>query len=432
MRTDDHEKLETVATSREEPVILVTGATGNVGREVVSQLLETGMAVRALTRSPASANLPDQVDVVRGDLSEPEALEAHLDGVDAVFLVWPFLTAESAPAVVDALARHTRRVVYLSSASVRDDMELQNGPINQFHADVERLIEQTGLEWTFLRCTGFATNTLWWAPQTRADGVVRWPYGTAARSLLHETDIAAVAVRALTEGGHAGAKYVLSGPETLTQVEQVHAIGEAIGRPLRYEEIPPENARQQMLTQGWPPSVVDAILDAHAAMAAQPELVTSTVESVTGRPARTFREWAVDHADAFRRSSTEAASATDGLAAELVSLSRQGKFGEIMERLMSPDVVRVEAAEPGGPPVEMHGIEAVIANSRAWADENDVHGVEVDGPFLGGDRFAVRFAIDATSRRTRERRTITKVSLYTTKSGKVVREDVYHLQKSPA
>jgi hypothetical protein len=259
--------------------------------------------------------------------------------------------------------------------------------------------------------------------------VVRWPYGAAARSLVHERDIAAVAVRALTEDGHVGARHVLSGPETLTQVEQIHAIGEAIGRRLRFEEIPPEAARQQLLAEGWPSSVVDGILDAHASMVALPELVTSTVEAVTGRSPRTFCEWAVDHADDFRRSSEQIAMTTDSLAHEFVSLSRQGKFEEIMERLVSADVVRVEPAEMAGPPVEMRGIEAVRANSREWTAESEVHGVEVEGPFVGDGCFAVRFAIDATSKPTGERATVTKVSLYTTEGGKVVREEVYYLQR---
>jgi uncharacterized protein YbjT (DUF2867 family) len=194
-----------------QSVILVVGASGNVGRQVVSQLLPTGAAVRALARDPAAAGLPGEVDVVRADLSVPDALDACLDGIETVFLVWPFLTAGGATAVLDAISRHARRIVYLSSLGVRDDRERQIDPINQFHADIERLIERTGLAWTFLRASGFATNALWWAPQIRADGVVRAPYGAAVRSSIHERDIAAVAVRALTGDGHAGAQHLLTG-----------------------------------------------------------------------------------------------------------------------------------------------------------------------------------------------------------------------------
>ncbi len=299
-----------------QSVILVTGATGHVGRHVVSQLLHTSAAVRALVRNPSSANLPSPVEVVRGDLSDPDTLNACLVGVEAVFLMWPFPTATAAPAVLDAVKKHARRIVYLSSVSVRDDLERQSDPISAFHADIEHVIEQSGLEWTMLRPSGFATNTLLWAPQIRADGVVRWPYGAAARSLIHERDIAAVAIRALTEEGHAGAKYVLTGPEALTQVEQMHTIGEVIGRPLRYDEIEPAAARKLLLTAWGVPSfvarllllltnarprrMVDGALDAWAKFVTEPELISPMVEEVTGVPARTFREWATDHAADFR------------------------------------------------------------------------------------------------------------------------------------
>jgi uncharacterized protein YbjT (DUF2867 family) len=283
-----------------QSVILVTGATGTVGRHVVSQLLRTGLEVRALTRNPTSTHLPDGVDVVRGDLSDPDTLHASLDGVQAVFLVWPGLTVQTGPAVLDVVAKHARRIVFLSSLSIRDDVDQQADPITDFHADMEHLIEQSGLQWTFLRASGFATNTLRWAPQIRADGVVRWVYAAAARSLIHEQDIAAVAVRALTGDGHGGAKYVLTGPQALTQAEQVRTIGEVIGRPLRYEEISPEAGRRQLLAEGWPPSFVAGALNYWAKLVTEPELVTPTVEELTGVPARTFREWAIDHAGDFR------------------------------------------------------------------------------------------------------------------------------------
>jgi uncharacterized protein YbjT (DUF2867 family) len=294
--------------------ILVTGATGNVGRHVVSHLQGVGAAVRALTRNPGTAGLPEGVEVVHGDLSTPAALDVCLDGVEAVFLVWPFRTARAAPALLQAVAKHARRIVYLSSMSVRDDRERQADPISGFHADIEHLIEQSGLDWTFLRPSGFATNTLMWAPQIRADGVVRWPYGAARRSLIHERDIAAVAARALTGDGHGGKSYILTGPEALTQIEQVRTIGETIGRMLRYEEISPKAARRRLLTAWGLPSLAarllparsrvrrlaDGALDAWAKMVDEPEAVTPTVQKITGVPARTFREWTIDHADDFR------------------------------------------------------------------------------------------------------------------------------------
>jgi uncharacterized protein YbjT (DUF2867 family) len=280
-------------------IVLVSGATGNVGREVVSQLLSKGVTVRALARTPNAAGLPDGVDVVYGDLSAPETLDKSSEGVEAVFLVWPGLPTDFAPAVLDALKKHARRVVYLSSMSVREDLAGQADPITAFHAKIEQQIEQSGLEWTFLRISGLATNTLGWAQQIRADGVVRWPYAAAARSLIHEKDVAAVAIQALGSSKHSGAKYTLTGPQALTQVEQVNAISQAIGRPLRYEEIEPEVIRQQLLTQ-LPAAVVDGMLNAWASFVKESELVSHTVEEITGTAVRTYSEWAIDHARAFR------------------------------------------------------------------------------------------------------------------------------------
>ncbi|MGH3620834.1 MAG: NAD(P)H-binding protein [Sciscionella sp.] len=280
-------------------VIQVIGATGKVGRQVVSRLVDAGAAVRALARDPGAAGLPAGVDVVRGDLARPETVEAALDGVSSVFLVWPFLTADAAPAVLDVVRRHARHVVYLSSMGGSDGRGGKTAAAG-FHADMERLIEKSGLAWTFLRPSGFAANTLGWAAQIRAGGVVHWPHGAASRSLIHERDIAGVAALALTGDGHDGARYLLTGPERITQVEQVAAIGEAIGRHLRYEEIPSEPVRDQLLASGWTPEFANSALQAWAAFVNEPEVVTTTVHELTGRPARRFQEWATDHADDFR------------------------------------------------------------------------------------------------------------------------------------
>ncbi|MEV0402946.1 NAD(P)H-binding protein [Actinoallomurus sp. NPDC050550] len=277
-------------------MILVTGATGNVGRHLVTRLSAAGVPVRALTRDPETAVLPEGVAAIAGDLADPDSLEAALKDVESVFLVWPFLTAEQAPGVLETIGRHARRVVYLSSLGVDDDAERQADLINQFHADMERLIEKSGLEWTFLRAGTFAANALGWAEQVRAGDVVHYPFD-GAKAIIHEADIAAVAARTLTEDGHVGAKHILTGPEALTTVERVRTIGEAIGRTLRFEKTPARAARERMLADGWPPTLVDALLSAPDD---QPAVVTSTVEEITGAPARTFRDWAVEHADAFR------------------------------------------------------------------------------------------------------------------------------------
>jgi uncharacterized protein YbjT (DUF2867 family) len=280
--------------------ILVTGATGSVGRQVVSQLLATDARVRALTRNPDAAGLPPEVEVVRGDLTVPAALDGCLDGVEVVFLVWT-APRDTLAAAVDRITKHTRRIVFLSSPHRTPHpffQASQPNPVAALHAEIERLIEASGLRWTFLRPGMFAANSLsWWAPQIRAGDVVRWPYANALTAPIDERDIAAVAVRALLEAGHDGAEYVLTGPESLSQLEQVATIGGMIGRSLRFEEMSPEAWRREV---PGPASAVNMLLTAWAAAIGQPALVTSTVAEIIGRPARMFRDWVTDHAEAFR------------------------------------------------------------------------------------------------------------------------------------
>jgi uncharacterized protein YbjT (DUF2867 family) len=268
--------------------ILVTGATGNVGGHVVAELVAAGEPVRAVTRSPS--RVPDGVPVASGGILDVPHL---LDDVDRVFLVWPFTNAEGASPVISALAARVSHVVYLSARGVSDDSPL-------FHARIEKLLRDSGVDWTFLRAGGFATNTLEWADQVRA-GVVRWVYGDAGRSLIHERDIADVAVTVLTSpSSHVGAAYELTGPETLTQVEQVRQLGAAVGRSVRWEEMPVEEARASMVARGWDEDFADNGLAYWASLVDEPETVTGVVEEVTGKPARTFAQWASEHAADFR------------------------------------------------------------------------------------------------------------------------------------
>lgn len=280
--------------------ILVAGATGNVGRSVVSQLLERGARVRALSRHADSAGLPPEAEVVTGDLESTGDYDRFLEGADAVFLVWRLGTAELAPAFAQAVARRARRLVLLSSSAVQDGVERQPDPLGQMHADLERAVAESGVAWTVLRPGAFATNTRFWLPQIKTGDVVRWPYAEAQMNPIHEADIAAVGVRALLDDGHEGKTYVLTGPESLTQAEEVRAIGEATGRDLRFEEISPDEARAA-LGAFMPPPIVDTLLRTWAALVGNPAPVTNTVEEVTGSPARAFRRWAEDHAAEFRK-----------------------------------------------------------------------------------------------------------------------------------
>ena len=279
--------------------VLVTGATGRVGRVVVDELLDEGVPVRALTRRPETARLPAAVEVVSGDLTVPESLDAALQGVGAVFLVWTVPPA-TAPAVVERLATHARRVVFLSSPHRTPHPFFQQpNPAAALHADIERLIAASGLASTVIRPGMFASNALyWWAASIRDAGVVRWPYGAAETAPIDERDVASVAARALYEDGHAGGDYVLTGPDSLSQAEQVGIIGDVIGRRIQFEELSPEEFRRE--TAGsWPPLVVDMLLAAWAATIGRPAFVTSAVSDVVGSPPRTFRQWVADHAAAF-------------------------------------------------------------------------------------------------------------------------------------
>jgi uncharacterized protein YbjT (DUF2867 family) len=267
---------------------------------VIDHLLDAGVPVRALTRRPATATLKTGVEVVSGDLTVPESLDAALDGVTAVFLLWT-APPHTASAVVERIASKVGRVVVLSSPHQTPHPFFQQpNPMAAFHAHVERLIESAGLASTIVRPGMFASNTrVWWADMIRSGGVVRWPYGAAETAPIDERDIAAVAARALYEDGHVGGDYVLTGPESLSQADQVNIIGAAIGRRIRFDELSPDEFRREMAGR-WPAPIVDMLLAAWGATMGRPAFVTSTVSDIVGSPARSFGQWAAEHADAFR------------------------------------------------------------------------------------------------------------------------------------
>jgi uncharacterized protein YbjT (DUF2867 family) len=284
-------------------VVLVTGATGRVGRLVVDELLRAGAAVRALTRRPEQAALPAGAEVVMGDLTVPASLDVALEGIASVFLVWT-AAQDAAAALIARLAAHPpaqpRRVVYLSSPHQTPHPFFQQpNPLRGLHAEVERLLAAANLDVVVLRPGMFASNALhWWAPQIRNGDVVRWPFGAAETAPVDERDIAAVVTRALLDSRHVGGDYVLTGPESLSQVAQVAAIGAAIGRPLRFDELSPDEFRRE--TAGtWPGGVVEMLLDAWRATLGRPAFVTSAIQEIVGSPARTFSQWAADNAAAF-------------------------------------------------------------------------------------------------------------------------------------
>jgi uncharacterized protein YbjT (DUF2867 family) len=279
--------------------VLVTGATGRVGRLVVDELLRAGVPVRALTRRPDQAALPAGVEIVGGDLTIPASLDAALEGVDTVFLVWTPAIATAA-AVIARLAAQRRRVVHLSSPHQTPHPFFQQPNfLRGLHAEVERLLSAAAIDVVILRPGIFASNALhWWAPQIRNGNVVRWPYAAAETAPIDERDVAAVAARALLDARHAGGDWVLTGPESLSQAAQVRAIGDAIGRPLRFDELSPDEFRRENAGT-WPASVADMLLGAWRATLGYPAFVTSAVEEIVGSPPRTFHQWAADNVTAF-------------------------------------------------------------------------------------------------------------------------------------
>lgn len=286
--------------------ILVTGATGHVGRQVVTQLVAAGAPVRALTRNPAAATFPAGVEVVRGDLLEPASLAAALTGVDRMYL---FPEPRTATEVVGAAERAgVRRIVTLSSGAVTGGFDLE------FQLPVEQAVEASGCEWTHLRPGEFMSNTLrLWGPMIRAERVVRYITPDAVGVSIHEADIAAVGVVALLEDGHTGKAYDMTGPERITPRQQVAAIGAALGEEVRLEEVSPQEAKKILDQQGgWSADNADFLLglEDYTPGAEMPQFTAEewdamlqpmpTVEEVTGRPARTYAQWALDNVESFR------------------------------------------------------------------------------------------------------------------------------------
>jgi uncharacterized protein YbjT (DUF2867 family) len=265
--------------------ILVTGATGGVGRLVVDELLALGATdVRALTVNPAKADLPPQVEAVRGYLGRPETLPAALAGVDRMYLA-P-LVETNAEVCRLAAAAGVRRIVDLAGAKGDHWQVIEDG------------VEECGVPFVHLEPGEFMANVGIWSAQIAAGEVVRDGYGSAANAPIAIEDIAAVAARCLLEDGHEGKSYELTGPESLTRRERVEQIGQALGRPLTYVDLPhdefvAELAKVMGEYAAW-------YADGMRQLAGHPQAAVPTVAELTGRPGTTFAAWARDNADLFR------------------------------------------------------------------------------------------------------------------------------------
>ncbi|MFE7837032.1 SDR family oxidoreductase [Streptomyces sp. NPDC057474] len=270
--------------------ILVTGATGTVGRQVVAELLARGHAVRALTRDASRAALPVGVEVVQGDLAEPDSLIPALENVTGVHLITfggaYFAPLETGPQILD-LAR---------AAGVCRVTVLHGGGPSPLEDAVRA---DDGVDWTVLMPVEFMANALEWADGIVASGEVREPFVSRLSAMVHEGDIGAVAAVALTEEGHAGQEYVITGPELLTVGDKVVSIAAARGRAIALIELTEEQAVAQWRAAGHPEDVIGFLLQAYGDTPVVGRTVVDTVEKVTGQPARTFAQWAGQHADAF-------------------------------------------------------------------------------------------------------------------------------------
>jgi uncharacterized protein YbjT (DUF2867 family) len=285
-------------------VTTIFGARGSVGRNVADGLRAAGEQVRVTSRDPGSAGFPSGTKVAAADLENPRSLAAALEGATGVFLY-------AKPRGIDgfvaaATAAGVRRVALLSSAavtSVRDSMGSSDGWAGQIarrHREVEQALEGSGLSWTFIRPGMFATNTLWWwARPIREEGTVRMPYPDEQSAPVHEKDIAALAVAALTTPGHEGKAYTLYGPQSLTNRQLVEQIGDATGRPVQFVEVSTEEGLAE-LSRIMPPDMAQNTLTLWAAGRGEPARTSTVIVDVLGRPALKFAQWAADHADEFR------------------------------------------------------------------------------------------------------------------------------------
>jgi uncharacterized protein YbjT (DUF2867 family) len=274
--------------------ILITGATGNVGRPLVEQLAQAGVAVRAVSRHPDTAGLPDEVEVV------PSAADA-LRGASAVFLNSRALGTELATVIELAVQAGVNKLVALSAINADDDVARQPSRVRgDRNRETEQLAVGSGLTWVSLRPSVFVSNFAgMWSPQIRAGDVVAGPYAGASSAPIVDSDISAVAARALLTDDLDGQRIPLTGPEALTNTELAEVIAEVLGRRLRYQEVPPQMVRQRFIGIGFPAEFADAYIAMLAEAVDRPALVTSEIDKILGRPATSFRQWVTEHTALF-------------------------------------------------------------------------------------------------------------------------------------
>lgn len=276
-------------------MILVAGATGNVGAELVRVLAEAGEPVRALTRRPDAAVLPPGATAVGGDLNDPDSLVPALEGTRGMYLLSGY---RNLPGLLERAETSGVQQVVLLSGSSAGARDLDNA-ISRYMVASEQAVRGSGLAWTILRPVSFMSNTLQWAGQLRAGDKVRAPFASVRVATVDPHDIAAVAAEALLSGGHDRRVYAVTGPESLLPADRVRILGEVLGRDLHFIGESDDEARAEM-TAAMPGEYVAAFFRFFADGMLDESPVLPTVAELTGRPPRTFRQWALAHADAFR------------------------------------------------------------------------------------------------------------------------------------
>lgn len=280
--------------------ILVTGATGTIGGEVTRQLIAAGVRPRILVRDPAKAKaFEGKADIAQGDFTDAASLDRALKGVEKLFLAYsgPNQTEVESKVVDAAKQAGVKHVVKLSVFGA------DTGALTfaRWHRPVEQRLEQSGMQWTHLRPLNFMTNTFGFIETIKSQGAFYAPTGEGKTSFIDPEDIAAVAVKALTQPGHEGKAYLLTGPEALSGADQAAHLSKALGKPVKFVDVPPDAARQSLSNLPLPPGTLDALLDLMSGMKrGLASEVTPTVEQVLGRKPRTFADWCQRNAAAFR------------------------------------------------------------------------------------------------------------------------------------
>jgi uncharacterized protein YbjT (DUF2867 family) len=285
--------------TEEDVMILVTGATGTVGGELVRQLTDAGEKVRALVRDPAraAAALPAGVELATGDLDRPDTLPAALAGADRIFLIETrYGTEQTGTAVAAARAAGVELIVNLSSIGVDDERQRA---FSGWHGACEQVIRASGIPATFVRPGEFMSNALRWLPSIRATGTVPDPTGPGRTTPVDPADIAAVAALALTSGG-LPEDPELTGGELLTVADKVRILSAALGRPITTVPCTPREAGDAVTAAGRPPEMGDRLAAMYTAIrAGHGEIHTDTIQRLLNRPPATFTDWCHRNAAAF-------------------------------------------------------------------------------------------------------------------------------------